>query len=345
MRSRLLLVSTLVCITALAEPSAAFAHEIHGQAETIPDFIRLGIRHMLGGWDHLLFIAGVVLVAGQLLRAAKLVSLFVVGHSLSLLVATLAGWQLNAELVDVVIALSLAYIGWRILSGRPQVWLWTQLSVFAFGLVHGLGLSSRLQELALPAGSSLVARILAFNLGVEMGQLAVLSVLVAIGYLVRLRAPQVLPPTRVAGIGFAAAGLIGAVVLGVSGPRADHHHAAAPALCAEAQLTPDFGRKAGVGGQPKRFHEVDDPADPNDLEHALGAGYVIVQYQPSLSDDERSSLEEWANQTRRVVVTPTIAPMNGAVSAQTERLNLLCDRLDLDALSDFQRRWLAGAGG
>ncbi len=76
---------------------------------------------MVGGWDHLLFIAGVVLLAGQLFRAAKLVSLFVAGHSLTLLIATLAGWRFNPELVDVLIALSLAYIGWRILAGRPSV--------------------------------------------------------------------------------------------------------------------------------------------------------------------------------------------------------------------------------
>ncbi len=65
MRGRRLFLFLLICLAALAAPSAALAHGIHGEAETIPEFIRLGIRHMVGGWDHLLFIAGVVLLAGQ----------------------------------------------------------------------------------------------------------------------------------------------------------------------------------------------------------------------------------------------------------------------------------------
>jgi len=80
---------------------------------------------MVGGWDHLLFIAGIVVLAGAALRAAKLISFFVLGHSTTLLVATLAGWRLNADAVDVAIAISVAYIGWRILRGRPEEWNWT----------------------------------------------------------------------------------------------------------------------------------------------------------------------------------------------------------------------------
>ena len=71
------------------------------------EFVPLGIEHMLLGWDHLLFITGVVVLSGNLRRAAKLITLFVAVHSLTLLVATLAGWKLDATLVDVVIALSL----------------------------------------------------------------------------------------------------------------------------------------------------------------------------------------------------------------------------------------------
>ncbi len=229
----------LACLAALALPSAAFAHGIHGEAETIPEFIQLGIRHMVVGWDHLLFIAGVVLLAGQLFRAAKLVSLFVAGHSLTLLIATLAGWRPNAELVDVVIALSLAYIGWRIIAGRPTDWLGTQLCVFGFGLVHGLGLSSRLQDRPLPGGGRLVADILAFNLGVEIGQLAVLSLVITLGYLIKRWASHLLPPARLAGTGFAAVGLIAAAVLGFTAARPDIDDgdtaAAAQPQCVESQ--------------------------------------------------------------------------------------------------------------
>ena len=336
----------LVCVVVLALPSAASAHGIHGEAETIPEFIQLGIRHMVVGWDHLLFIAGVVLLAGQLFRAAKLVSLFVAGHSLTLLIATLAGWRLNAELVDVVVALSLAYIGWRIIAGRPTVWLGTQLCVFGFGLVHGLGLSSRLQDQPLPGGARLVADILAFNLGVEIGQLAVLSVVIALGYLIKRWAGHRLPPARLAGIGFAAVGVIAAAALGFTAARPDNDDvgtaAAAEPQCVESQQIPNFDGEASFGGHPKVFHDVNDPANPSDLAHVVGDGYVIVQYRPGLSEDERASLEEWANQSRGVVVTPMLTPMNAAVSAQTARLNFTCKRLDLDALSDFHSHWFAG---
>ena len=344
-------------LLALTLPSAAYEHGIHGEAETIPEFIRLGIRHMVGGWDHLLFIAGVVLAAGQFLRAAKLVSLFVLGHSLTLLIATLAGWRLNAEVVDVVIALSLAYIGWRIIAGRPRVWSGTQLAVFGFGLVHGLGLSSRLQDQPLPDGGRLVADILAFNLGVEIGQLAVLSVVVAIGVVVKRRAGHWLPPARYAGIGFAAVGLIAAAALGLSAARPGDGEETTAAKttsaadttvdpqCVESQQTPNFEGDASFGGHPQPFHDVDNPANPSDLAHVVADGYVIVQYQPALTDEERSSLEEWANRSQGVIVTPTLTPMNAAVSAQTARLNFSCKRLDVDRLSDFHARWFSGAAG
>lgn len=104
--------------------------------------------------------------------------LFVAGHSLTLVAATLAGWQVDAGLVDVVIALNVASVGVRLLYGRPERWTGTGLAVLAFGLVHGLGLSTRLQDLDLPDGGALVARVLAFNLGVELGQLTVIGALV-----------------------------------------------------------------------------------------------------------------------------------------------------------------------
>src|SRR5215208_614336 len=191
MRGRPLWVFSVICSAALAAPSAAFAHGLHGQAQTIPEFVWLGIRHMVGGWDHLLFIAGIVILArSSLRRAAKLISLFVLGHSLTLLVATLAGWQINPHAVDALIALSVAYIGLRILRGRPTEWRLTSATIFAFGLAHGLGLSTRLQEIALPGGDALVARILAFNIGVEIGQLSALAALVGIAMILTRATPD-----------------------------------------------------------------------------------------------------------------------------------------------------------
>lgn len=78
---------------------------------TVREFVPVGIEHMLFGWDHLLFIAGVVLQAGRRGRAAKLIMVFVPGHGTTLIVATLVGWRVNATAVDIVIALSVAFVG------------------------------------------------------------------------------------------------------------------------------------------------------------------------------------------------------------------------------------------
>jgi len=141
----------------LLAPAAASAHALFGDQDPnrpLVDYLSLGFLHMVGGWDHLLFITGVVLLAGNVRSAAKLITLFVAGHSLTLLIATLAGWRLNATAVDVVIALSLVYVGVQGWRGRPTELRLTGAIVFGFGLVHGLGLSTRLQALRLPEAAS-----------------------------------------------------------------------------------------------------------------------------------------------------------------------------------------------
>src|ERR687893_886488 len=107
----------------LVVPSTAWAHALFGDNDPnrpLIEYIPLGFWHMVAGWDHLLFITGVVLLAGNVRTAAKLITLFVAGHSLTLLVATLAGWQLNATAVDIVIAASLVFIAIVGLYGQPQ---------------------------------------------------------------------------------------------------------------------------------------------------------------------------------------------------------------------------------
>jgi hypothetical protein len=332
----------------LGLPSAASAHGIHGEAETIPEFVRLGIRHMALGWDHLLFIAGVVLLAGNAMRAAKLVSLFVAGHSLTLLVATLAGWNVSAELVDVFIALSLVYVGWRILGGRPTRWLATGLAVFAFGLVHGLGLSTRLQELPLPEGGPLVARILAFNVGVELGQLAALSVIVGIAYGIRNVLAGRLQDIRVAGAALLALGLTAASVLalvavrpGTSGATTEAA-SAEEAGCVEREAPPPLFGDRLQGGHPKPFHDVDDAPGGADLQHVLQDGFVVVLYNPELSEDERTALSEWAYRSFSVVVAPSMHTRRAATVAHTTRRSLTCRVTSIDALEDFRSDWLTG---
>jgi hydrogenase/urease accessory protein HupE len=210
---RLALPLAVLATAAVAQAAAAQGLPADPGGRSVPGYLWLGISHMVGGWDHVLFIAGIVFLAGELRSAAKLISVFVAGHSLTLLGATLAGWQVSAPAVDVVIALSIAFIGWRNLRGRPQRWAPTAAAVFAFGLVHGLGLASRLQDLALPDGGALVARILAFNVGVEIGQLTALGVIVAVGLLVAPRLPNPRLAPRTAAQGLVATGLFAAIGL------------------------------------------------------------------------------------------------------------------------------------
>jgi hydrogenase/urease accessory protein HupE len=201
----------------LLVPAAGFAHALfadNNPNRPVLEYVWIGFLHMVGGWDHLLFIAGVVLLAGGLRTAAKLVSVFVAGHSLTLLIATLAGWQLNAELVDAVIALSLVYVGvLGLRRGRTGNDLQlVAAGVFAFGLVHGLGLSTRLQHLGLPE-EGLVERIVLFNVGVEIGQVSALAAMVGIGTLIARRLPNPRELRRYTFGALTASGLLAAATL------------------------------------------------------------------------------------------------------------------------------------
>lgn len=139
-------------------------------------FVYLGAKHMVTGYDHLLFLLGVIFFLRNLRDVGLYVSLFAVGHSVTLLAGVLGNLQVNAWLVDAVIGLSVVYKGFDNLGGfnrlgwRPE----PRWAVLIFGLIHGLGLATKLQEFHL-APDGLVANILAFNVGVELGQLLALS--------------------------------------------------------------------------------------------------------------------------------------------------------------------------
>lgn len=166
-----------------------FAHGITGRATDLSTlgYVPLGIEHMLLGWDHLLFVLGIVLLAGQQRRAAKLISLFVLGHSLTLIAGTLLEWRISPVFVDGVIALSVVYIAVLGLRGRPDDWTAVAAAVFGFGLVHGLGLSTRLQDLGIP-DAGLLGKTVAFNVGLELGQLLAVAVMVLV---IRAVAPRI----------------------------------------------------------------------------------------------------------------------------------------------------------
>jgi hydrogenase/urease accessory protein HupE len=133
---------------------------------------RLGIQHILTGYDHLLFLLGLILVGGRLRPLLVVVTAFTVAHSVTLGLAALGVWAPSSRVVEPAIALSIAYVGvenWFVRDADRR-WLIT----FPFGLVHGFGFAGALQEISLPSSQVPVA-LLAFNLGVEAGQLAVLA--------------------------------------------------------------------------------------------------------------------------------------------------------------------------
>ena len=144
----------------------------------------LGAKHMVTGYDHLLFLVGVIFFLYRLRDILLYVSLFTVGHSLTLLGGALGGVQASAYLVDAIIGFSIVYKafenmgGFKALGLRPN----TKVAVFVFGLVHGFGLATKLQEYSL-SRNGLVANIVSFNGGVEIGQfLALTAVLLTFGY-------------------------------------------------------------------------------------------------------------------------------------------------------------------
>ncbi|HWV90743.1 MAG TPA: HupE/UreJ family protein [Burkholderiales bacterium] len=162
---------------------AVFLEGLDGQA--IGPLMYLGAKHMVTGYDHLLFLLGVIFFLYRLREIAAYVTLFAIGHSVTLLFGVLSETHVNPYIVDAIIGLSVVYKALDNL-GAFQRWFGArpnpQIAVLLFGFFHGFGLATKLQEFTLsPEG--LVANIVAFNVGVELGQLLALSaILIAMNY-------------------------------------------------------------------------------------------------------------------------------------------------------------------
>tara|TARA_B110000908_G_scaffold4490_1_gene5842 strand:- start:140 stop:895 length:756 start_codon:yes stop_codon:yes gene_type:complete len=148
---------------------------------SLSDYIYFGAEHMLTGYDHILFLIGIVFFLSNYLDIFKFITAFTIAHCITLVFATSYGITANAYLVDAVIAFSVIYKGFENLGGFKK-YLTIQapnliVMVFIFGLIHGFGLSTKLQEVAIASGINLsLSQILCFNIGVEVGQIAVLLV-------------------------------------------------------------------------------------------------------------------------------------------------------------------------
>jgi HupE / UreJ protein/Protein of unknown function (DUF3105) len=342
--------AALACLVLLVAPASALAHGLDADADpnrALVDYLGLGIRHMLGGWDHLLFIAGVVLLAGGLRTAAKLVSLFVAGHSLTLLIATLVGWQLNAELVDAVIAMSLVYVGvLGIRRGRSGGDLRViGAGVFAFGLVHGLGLSTRLQHLGLP-DDGLVERIVLFNVGVEIGQLTALAAIVGVGTFIARRLPDPAQMRRHTFGAMTLSGLLAAAVLSFPGEETrSNQQRVADARGKETacvQRDTAMPRFVGGGHPEKRFFAPRERPRDADLVHVITDGFVAVRYDPELAGDEVAALERFvAHPDSELVVGAPDPDQAEVIKAVAAYRTLTCSRVDIEGLTTFRDEWLA----
>jgi hypothetical protein len=187
------MILVVVCVSVLW-PGAAMAHNVskrdasfvesnHGAA--IGPFLYLGAKHMVTGYDHLLFLVGVIFFLYRLKDIVQYVSLFTLGHSTTLLLGVLGHVRADPYLIDAVIALSVVYKAFDNMDGfktflgfQPN----TKVAVLVFGLFHGFGLASKLQELTL-SQNGLITNILSFNVGVEIGQVIALSiVLIGLSY-------------------------------------------------------------------------------------------------------------------------------------------------------------------
>jgi hypothetical protein len=193
LRQSLILCTTIVLIL-IAFATSAYAHAVTaGDAGYIQEifgihiisFIYLGAKHMITGYDHILFLLGVVFFLYHMKDVAIYVSIFAVGHSVTMIAGVWFGWGINAYIIDAIIGLSVVYKALDNL-GLYQKWLGfqpnTKAATLIFGLFHGTGLASKILDYQL-SEDGLLANLLAFNVGVEVGQLlALFVILIVMGY-------------------------------------------------------------------------------------------------------------------------------------------------------------------
>ncbi len=178
----------VLLLVMLTTASFAVAHGVDDNTRTflqqntgvqfVP-FLYIGAKHMITGYDHLLFLLGVIFFLFRSQEVLLYVSLFTLGHSITLMSGVLANIQVNAYLIDAIIGLSVVYKGFDNLSGFKRVLGVqpdTRYAVLIFGLFHGFGLATKLQEFHIPE-DGLLTNLIAFNIGVEIGQFAALAII------------------------------------------------------------------------------------------------------------------------------------------------------------------------
>lgn len=179
----------LLAIFAVFAASQVFGHGMsEAEKQSITDggnlsYIWIGATHMLSGYDHLAFVFGIVFFLTKFKEIVKYVTAFTLGHSVTLIWATFNAVQINYYLIDAVIALSVCYIAFNNLDGFKKYMNINPPNLMAMitglGLIHGLGLSTRLQQLPLNE-DQLLMNIISFNIGIEVGQISALAVMLVL---------------------------------------------------------------------------------------------------------------------------------------------------------------------
>ena len=167
----------------MSSKDALFLLSLNGPA--IIPLMYLGAKHMVTGYDHLLFLVGVIFFLYRLKDILLYVSLFTLGHSVTLLGGALGGIRVDPYLIDMIIGLSIVYKGFENIGGFRRLFGRQpdpRAAVMIFGLFHGFGLATKLQQFEL-SRNGLVQNIVSFNVGVEIGQLlALTAVLIGLTY-------------------------------------------------------------------------------------------------------------------------------------------------------------------
>jgi hypothetical protein len=332
------LAAGFVALLALALPATASAHGIGPATNlSIMGFVPLGIEHMLLGWDHLLFIAGILLIAKTPRSAAKIITVFVLGHSATLILATLVGWRLNPTFVDVIIGLSVAFVAVAVIRGiEPD-------SRFTWAIF----------DLGLP-DEGVFLKVVAFNIGLEIGQLIAITLMVAVSALVmRLwtdRTPQIdAALKRLLAIGLVAGSIlaVSTVLYASVNPEEEATPAAvaAPAAgCTEGPRTIEF--PGGGGHAEKQFFEPGETAPMADMGHSLADGHVAFLYRADLPEVDLELLRTVVTDVPGgVTLAAPATDQDSAVVAVTAEKSLTCGTVDAVALSTFTTIWLDSLQG
>jgi hypothetical protein len=334
-------------------PYAAHARAIPTKGDTmgVGDFVAAGLQHLLLGWEYWLFVGCVLLVAEGRTRAIQLMVLYAVAHSLTLLTAAGFGWYSSPLVVRSLIALSLTVVAAVFLAWTPLPFVTLATTVFLLGLIHGLGMADGFIEFG-PPESALAAKAMAFNVGVELGLLAMVVGLVAAAYALERIAwwiafgPAPNTVIRVALVALAIAGTVGGLTVGLGSPetvrpgRATKLVVPAASACTleetPAQLPLD------IELPPQAFYGPDETAPLGGFGHGVSDGYLVVLYPRTLPEAAVTPISEMVSDSPvRMMAGATKDPGFHIITAQE---TMTCETWEAVTVNAFIDEWFAIVG-